>query len=104
MNLTQEEWASKLQNDTDATILDVRTDEEWEEGFIPGAIHVDIYQGQGFIDQINELDKNKSYYVYCKAGGRSQQACHIMNELGFDKTFNLTGGISQWEGDVETPE
>jgi rhodanese-related sulfurtransferase len=39
------------------------------------------------------LDKNKNYYVYCKAGARSAQACHIMNQLGFENTFFISGSF-----------
>lgn len=98
MNVTQEEWWSKLQADENAVILDVRTEDECMEGIIPGALNIDIYKGQGFIYQVDELDKTKNYYVYCKAGGRSAQACSIMNQMGFETTYNLMGGFSQWEG------
>jgi rhodanese-related sulfurtransferase len=50
---------------------------------------------------LEELDKDKTYFVYCLAGGRSAQACGIMKQLGFEKVYNLVGGISQWEGPVE---
>jgi rhodanese-related sulfurtransferase len=42
--------------------------------------------------------------VYCKAGGRSAQACAVMNQLGFENTFNLEGGFMQWKGEVAFPE
>ena len=100
MDLTQSEWTSKLENDPNAVILDVRTEEEWNEGIIPNAILNDIYKGQGFLYRLDELDKTKNYYVYCKAGGRSAQACAIMNELGFKNTYNLLGGFSNWKGNV----
>ncbi|MFY0482214.1 rhodanese-like domain-containing protein [Flavobacterium sp. PLA-1-15] len=103
MNLRQEDWATQLEADTNAVILDVRTEEECSEGIIPSAININIFKGQGFIYAIEELDKSKNYYVYCKAGGRSQQACDIMNELGFENTYNLVGGFSQWSGKVELP-
>jgi rhodanese-related sulfurtransferase len=101
MNLTQEQWVSQLENDTQAVILDVRTSDEVAEGIIPGAIHIDIYRGQGFIYEVDALDKNKNYYVYCKAGGRSSQACQIMNQLDFKNTFNLLGGIMEWKGPIQ---
>jgi rhodanese-related sulfurtransferase len=104
MDLSQKEWAEQLSNDTEAVIIDVRTPEEWSEGVIPNALLIDIYQGQGFIYKIDELDKSKHYYVYCKAGGRSAQACSIMNQLGFETTYNLMGGFMQWTGPVELPE
>ncbi|HKX85899.1 MAG TPA: rhodanese-like domain-containing protein [Flavobacterium sp.] len=100
MNLTQEDWWTKLQEDDNAVILDVRTEDECLDGVIPGAINIDIYKGQGFIYQVEELDKSKNYYVYCKAGGRSAQACNIMNQLGFETAYNLMGGFSEWDGPV----
>lgn len=100
MNLIQEDWWTKLQEDDNAVILDVRTEDECLDGIIPGAINIDIYKGQGFIYQVEELDKSKNYYVYCKAGGRSAQACNIMNQLGFETTYNLMGGFSEWDGPV----
>jgi rhodanese-related sulfurtransferase len=99
MNLTQQEWTSKLAQDNNAIILDVRTPEECEEGIIPDAINIDIYKGQGFIYDVQELDASKNFYVYCKAGGRSAQACSIMNELGIENAYNLMGGFMNWEGE-----
>jgi len=103
MNLSQQEWWEKAQHDTNAVILDVRTHDEFDRGIIPNAKNIDIYKGQGFIDEVEKLDKNKNYYVYCAAGARSGQACNIMNQLGFENAYNLTGGISQWQGPVEKP-
>ena len=103
MNLQQEDWISQLNADPNAVILDVRTEEEWNDGFIPNAINIDIYKGQGFIYAVEELDKSKNYYVYCKAGGRSEQACNIMSQLGFENTYNLMGGMMQWKGEVVHP-
>ena len=100
MDLTQEEWASDLENDNNAVILDVRTLAEVEEGIIPNAIHIDIYKGQGFVDELEELDKTKNYYVYCRSGNRSRQACAIMNQLGFENAYNLMGGFMEWEGEI----
>lgn len=103
MNLTQQEWAKQLENDSNAAILDVRTPDEWDEGIIPGATMIDIYTGQEFLAKVDALDKTKNYYVYCKAGGRSGQACDIMRQLGFEKTYNLLGGMSQWQGERVAP-
>lgn len=97
-DLTQQEWASQMENDAKAVVLDVRTQEEVNEGYIPGAINLDIHQGQEFIEAIKKLDTDKSYYVYCRSGARSGQACSIMNQLGFEKAYNLMGGFSNWNG------
>lgn len=99
-DLNQHEWASKLAADENAVILDVRTPEEVAHGIIPNAIVIDIFKGQGFIYEVEKLDKSKTYYVYCKAGGRSAQACSVMNQLGFKNTYNLVGGFSEWTGEV----
>ncbi len=99
-DLTQEEWAEQLANDGNAVVLDVRTDAEVADGIIPNAIHIDIYKGQEFIDEVEALDKSKNYYVYCRSGGRSGKACQIMQQLGFEGTYNLQGGMMEWAGDV----
>ena len=99
-DLTQEEWASQLESDANAVILDVRTDAEVADGIIPNAIHIDIHKGQGFIDELEALDKTKNYYVYCRSGNRSGQACAIMENLGFNNAYNLLGGMLEWEGNV----
>ncbi len=99
-DLTQDEWTSQLSDDNNAVVLDVRTDEEVAEGIIANAIHIDIYRGQEFISEVEDLDKDKNYYVYCRSGNRSGQACAIMEELGFENTYNLEGGILEWGGDL----
>lgn len=99
-NLSQEEWKKQLANDANSVILDVRTNDEVAEGKIPNAINIDIYKGQGFIYELEELDKSKNYYVYCRSGGRSGQACAIMNQLGFKNAYNLSGGILEWNEDL----
>ena len=102
MDLSQEIWTLKIIEDSNAVILDVRTEEECEEGIIPNAINIDIFKGQGFIDEIETLDKTKNYFVYCKAGSRSAQACAVMNQLGFETTYNLVGGFMNWKGEVSS--
>ena len=99
-DLTQEEWARMSAEDPHAVLLDVRTAEEVEDGVIGDPIHIDIYTGQAFVDALEKLDKNKCYYVYCRSGNRSGQACTIMNSLGFSKAYNLKGGILEWEGEI----
>ncbi|MGV6831174.1 MAG: rhodanese-like domain-containing protein [bacterium] len=96
-DLTQSDWKQQLSEDADAVVIDVRTDNEVALGIIGSAKQIDIYQPQQFLSEIEKLDKSKSYYVYCKAGGRSAQACSIMQQMGFNKTYNLLGGYDQWE-------
>ncbi|MGY0393117.1 rhodanese-like domain-containing protein [Bizionia sp. KMM 8389] len=102
-DLSQAEWQNQLQNDNQAVIIDVRTAAEVAEGMIPSAKHMDIFQTQEFLSNIQELDTNKNYYVYCKSGGRSAQACAVMNQIGIENAYNLVGGFTDWTGDVVTP-
>jgi rhodanese-related sulfurtransferase len=100
VDLTQNEWQLQLNEATDAVVLDVRTDYEFDEGYILNAINLDLYEAQKFMDKMGSLDKQKSYYIYCKSGSRSSQACALMNQMGFEKTYNLLGGITEWEGPI----
>ncbi len=100
MDLTQNEWQLQLGQETDAVVIDVRTDYEFDEGCISNAINLDIYEAQMFMDTVVSLDKGRSYYVYCKSGSRSSQACALMNQMGFEKTYNLLGGITEWQGAI----
>lgn len=101
-DIAPEEWAQRIKSDNRAVILDVRTQEEFAEGYIPGAVQIDFYQGQGFLDGLEELDKSRNYYVYCRSGVRSEQACAVMQSIGFSNTYNLPGGIMDWEGETTT--
>ena len=100
-NLTQQQWNELLISDEDAVILDVRTPEEFNSGKISKSINIDIYKGQGFIYLIDELDKSKNFYVYCRSGARSGQACAVMNKIGIPNAYNLLGGIIEWGGKIE---
>jgi phage shock protein E len=78
---------------SEAVILDVRTQREYEYGHLEGAIVVDIYQ-RDFRDKISKLDKSKTYYVYCKTGIRSRNAVAYMRQVGFEKVCDLKGGVN----------
>jgi len=100
MDLSQNEWIEQLNASDNAVILDVRTEDEISEGYIPNAINIDIHKGQGFIDEVEALDKSKTYFVYCRSGARSAQACAVMSQLGFVNTNNLLGGFMEWNGET----
>lgn len=100
-DINQNTWRSKLEDEENFIILDVRTSEEFEEIRLPNSMNIDFYNPKNFIQELEKLDKNKSYYVYCKTGNRSATTCDLMKEMGFTKTYNLLGGITEWKGDVE---
>ena len=100
-NLSQKEWVDALSKQQDAKILDVRTLHEVVDGKIPEAINLDILNPKDFTHGIEKLDKSSHYFVYCRVGSRSAQACAIMQQLGFEHTYNLEGGFSEWNGAIE---
>jgi rhodanese-related sulfurtransferase len=100
MDLSQEEWKNKFEADDNGYLLDVRTSEEFEAGHIPKANLLDIHQAQNFVDGVQSMDASKNYYVYCRSGARSANACQVMNQMGIANTYNLLGGFMEWEGDT----
>lgn len=98
--LSQNDWKTQLSNDDNPFIIDVRTDSEVAEGMIPNATQIDIMNAASFMEKVKQLDTSKNYYVYCRSGGRSAQACMIMNSLGFPNTYNLIGGMMEWQGET----
>lgn len=84
----------------DVVVIDVRTPEEVSEGYIKGAKQFIDYNADGFKEKIEALDKEKTYIVYCRSGGRSTRALNLMAELGFQNLYELEGGITS----VSKPE
>lgn len=77
-----------------AVLIDVRTPKEVAEGKIfTTAMEIDFYSDE-FEEQLKGLDKSLDYFVYCKSGGRSGKTCQKMKELGFEKVYNLKGGMT----------
>jgi rhodanese-related sulfurtransferase len=81
-------------------ILDVRTPGEFNSGYIPGAINIDIYAAD-FQSRVQKLDKSKTYLVYCRSGARSSNAGNFMVTNGFKQVHNLKGGMMAWSGAVQ---
>ena len=99
--LAPDAWAELQEQTSASVILDVRTAEEFESGYIKGALNLDSRGGADFLASIEKLDKSKSYFVYCRSGARSGQACQLMSQMGFSAVYNLYGGVLAWEGDLE---
>jgi rhodanese-related sulfurtransferase len=87
---------TKINTTKNAIVLDVRTPEEYAGGYIGNAVNIDFYK-PSFQDEIRKLDKDKTYFVYCQAGGRSKSAYEVMKKEGFAKVYELNGGISEWQ-------
>ncbi|MGA0431449.1 MAG: rhodanese-like domain-containing protein [Flavobacteriaceae bacterium] len=101
MDLQQQQWVDQQAELSEYEILDVRTLEEFEAGHIPNATLLDINDPPNFMSGLNARNKDKTYFVYCRSGARSARACQVMEQFGFKTTFNLLGGIMEWQGPVE---
>jgi rhodanese-related sulfurtransferase len=86
----------KRSGDPHFIILDVRTDGEYTEGHIEGALNID-YKSSDFSKRLEELDKDDTYLLYCASGGRSAKALEIMRELGFMNIYHLYKGFMSWQ-------
>lgn len=101
MEITLEQWNKQLKADAEAIIIDVRKQDEVDLGSIPNALHIDVENPPKFMEEAQKLDPTKSYYVYCKAGDRSTQACMVLQSLGFEKLYKLDVGYEGWKECME---
>lgn len=85
-----------IENSKDVVVLDVRTPKEVAAGQVEGAVNIDV-MNSSFGDNIAELDKNKTYVIYCKSGGRSVTASKKMLAAGFTDVVNVEGGYTAWK-------
>ncbi|MBM3708402.1 MAG: rhodanese-like domain-containing protein [Actinobacteria bacterium] len=76
----------------DYIILDVRTPEEFSEGYIEGALLIPVSELEG---RLNELSKDKPIIIYCRSGRRSMEAAIILVKNGFTQVYDM-GGINDW--------
>ena len=87
-----------LLEDKSIDIIDLRTDEEFSKGSIKYSYNID-FQKREFIDNLNSLDKEKSYIIYCQSGNRSEKASLIMKSLGFKVIYHYKKGYQDWVKD-----
>ena len=93
-NMNVSDFSKKI-TESGVVTLDVRTPGEFMTGHIEGAQNIDFESGS-FKSDIESLDKNGTYAVYCRSGNRSGQAVAIMHEAGFHNVYNLEGGVIDW--------
>ncbi len=94
-SLTAAEFEKEIATKENIQILDVRTPEEFFTGHIKNALQADWNDKKEFERRIAYIDKNKSVYVYCLAGGRSAAAAAKMRKTGYT-VYELTGGTNAW--------
>ncbi len=86
------------QDNPDFKIVDVRTPKEFSEGHLDKAVLVDFY-AKVFSEELQKLDKDKTYLIYCRSGRRSGNTLALMKELGFKKVYDMSGGILGWNAE-----
>ncbi|MBR5533067.1 MAG: rhodanese-like domain-containing protein [Bacteroidales bacterium] len=94
--LEPKEYMETLNADTSAFLLDVRRASEYAEGHIPGATLLDVTNEPEFLKGIENLDKDKTIYIYCRSGRRSRIAAKHLIDNGFN-VVDLKGGYNAWE-------
>ena len=77
------------------TLIDVRREEEFESDHLPGAVNLN-YLGPAFLEQIEALDPDAEYLVYCRSGRRSVRACTLMRNSGIRNLIHLDGGLNSY--------
>ena len=79
----------------DLVIIDVRTPQSFSKGHISHAVNIDI-EDDNYLHLFEQLDREKSYLVYCRHGNDSDIALRIMKRLGFKNIFHLYQGLETW--------
>jgi rhodanese-related sulfurtransferase len=93
--VTSTETVSLLEKEKSIIILDVRTPEEFSAGHLNNAVNIDVHQPDA-LAQINKLDKNAKYLVYCRTKNRSGVVVNNMIQNGFKNVYQMTDGYSGW--------
>lgn len=93
-NISPEKF-KELTSNEDHIILDVRAPQELVEGQVEGHMMINFFE-PNFKAEVEKLDKSKAYLIYCRSGNRSGQACTLMSNMGFERLYNLEGGIKAW--------
>jgi len=90
--------AAKMFSEQKAIIVDVREDDEWKAQHIAGAIHIPLAQVESRLAELAQY-KDSNVVVQCRSGKRSEKAAGLLKSAGFDKVYNLAGGIMAWDKD-----
>ena len=85
----------KHRGDSGFVILDIRTPGEYQSGHLKDSVMIDYYS-KSFVQNIDRLDRDKSYLVYCRSGNRSARSMDLFKKLQFKKIYHLSSGINSW--------
>lgn len=99
MRITAKEAKEMMESETGYVILDVRTQEEYDEGHVPGSVLIPDYEIK---DRAQEQlkDKEQMIFVYCRSGRRSKNAAEELAGMGYENIWEF-GGILDWPYEIE---
>lgn len=95
VNITPLKFKTYLDKN-EGRLIDLRTQGEHDAERIKDSKVVDYYASD-FVDQLKQLDKKEVYLIYCNSGNRSGATLALMEQMGFEKVYNLEGGIQAWQ-------
>lgn len=95
-NITVEELRQKMDSGEKIYLIDCREPHEYEEANLGGKL---VPLGKIQTMQIDEIEnlKDEEVIVHCRSGQRSMMACMMLDQMGFKNTFNVVGGILEWQ-------
>jgi rhodanese-related sulfurtransferase len=94
--VTPKEAYGILRENQDVILLDIRTPGEAASGHIPGAdLYIDFH-APDFAERLDDLERDRTYIIYCQVGDRSAAALDIMADLGFERVYEIEGGFENW--------
>ena len=99
-NVNAEKFEKMIKEDENCVLIDVRSSMENKMLRIPNSLLIDI-ASPFFIPELDKLDRNKNYYLYCQRGNRSFHAGNQMLKMGFKNVCHLQPGIIGWKGETE---
>jgi rhodanese-related sulfurtransferase len=95
-NISVEELKLKMDRGEKINLIDCREAHEYEEANLGGLL---LPLGKIQTMQVDEIEnlKDEEVIIYCRSGRRSMMACMMLDQMGFTNTFNVTGGILEWQ-------
>jgi thioredoxin len=93
--LTPAQFADRINAAPGSQLVDIRTPDEFNKGFLEGAVNID-WRSDDFEKNIQKLDKDKPVLLYCLSDNRSGKAAKKMRAMGFKEVYDLKGGIISW--------
>ena len=100
--ITPKQAKEKMTQEENLIILDVRTQEEYQQGYIPKSQLLPLQELENRVDKEIQ-DKSTPILVYCRSGVRSKKACEILVKKGYKKVWDM-GGILDWPYEIERNE